>query len=103
MGNEDIILTIGDIELKIPKEGNIQIRTKEGTATLDAGFKTQNKESETELTSPFTTTSTSWVDVTGLNLNAKQKTLLLKIRSLIVDNKTDLYQIASLVIQFFKP
>ena len=57
MVNEDIILTIGDMELKIPKDGNIQIRTKKGTAILETGFKVQNKESSIELTAPFTTTS----------------------------------------------
>jgi len=102
MSYEEIILTIGNMELKITNEGNIQVRAKKGTAVIESGFKAQHGKETTELTSAFTTTSTSWVDVTGLNLDEKQKTLLQKIRSLIVDNRGDLYKIAGVIIQLLK-
>jgi len=103
LDNEEIILTIGDMELKITKEGKIQVRAKKGTAGIESGFKVQHGKETTELTSAFTTTSTSWVDVTGLNLDEKQKTLLQKLRSLIMDNRDDLYKVASIILQLLKP
>lgn len=57
----DLILTIGNMDLKITKEGRIQVRAKSGIASV------KEKRSST-----FTTTSTNWVDVTGMNFDEIQ-------------------------------
>lgn len=92
MINEDIILTIGDMELKIPKDGNIQIRSKKGIVGLDAGFGVRNEKEEDVLTAPFTTSSTDWVAVTGLNLDElpldeERKTILQYLQKIQEQNE----------------
>lgn len=52
--NNEKIIRAGNTYLKITKEGKIQVSTREGTAHL------RPKDG-----SSFTTTSSSWVDVTG--------------------------------------
>lgn len=68
-GSDDVEFTIGDTDLRITKEGRIQIKAKKGIATLDEGFKVKRGNEAIELGSAFTTTSTTWVDVTGLSFN----------------------------------
>ena len=67
--DDSIEFTIGDTDLRITKEGHVQIKSKKGIALLPEGFKVKRGDNAIKLNSAFTTISTSWVDVTGLSFN----------------------------------
>lgn len=103
MEKEEIFLTIGNMDLKITKEGKIQVRVSHGTATVEKGFKVTRGKESVALPTPLTTTSTSWVDVTGLSLGKKEKHALEKLKTFFSNNRSDWYQLASLILQLLKP
>ncbi len=102
MPQEDLILSMGDMELKITKKGKVQVRTKKGTAGIESGFKIQYDKETIKLTSAFTTTSTGFVDITGLQLSEEQERKLNKLLDYLNKNKTSFIQITRLGIDFFK-
>ena len=79
MLQEDLILSMGDMELKITKKGKVQVRTKKGTASIESGFKVQHGKETIQLASAFTTTSGVFVDVTGLQLSEEHERKLNKL------------------------
>lgn len=111
MSDEDVILTICNMELKITKEGKIQVRAKEGIVVIEPQFKVKRGETTTELTSAFTTTSTTWVDITGLSfdeikfdpkITEAEKTRLKKLISYLNENKSFLLQIVNFIANLSK-
>jgi len=55
----DLEFSIGNIDMKFTKEGKIQVKAKEGIAVIESGGL------------PFSTTSTSFVDLDSLVLSQK--------------------------------
>ncbi len=96
--DNEIILTIGNTDLKITNDGQIQVRANQGTASIERGNVKRGKNA-IEHFSAFTTTSTTWIEITGLSLTRKQKSILKKLKSIIIDNREDWYRIASLILQ----
>lgn len=111
MNNEEIILTIGNMELLLTEDGKIHIRAKKGITTLESGFKVQQDNVSIELTAPFTTTSTEWIDITGISfdkipfdpkITPEEKTILKKVLSYLKENKPFLLQLANFVTNLSK-
>lgn len=111
MNNEEIILTIGNMELRLTKDSEIQIRAKEGIATLESGFEVKQGNVSIKLTAPFTTTSTGWIDITGISfdeipfdpkITPEEKTRLKKGLSYLNENKPFLLQLANFVTNLSK-
>jgi len=57
--DEDLEFSVGNVILRFTKEGRIQVRAKEGTAAIE------------HMGIPFTTTSTSFVDIDSLVFSHK--------------------------------
>ena len=79
---DEIILNVGNMDLRVIN-GKVQVRTREGIARL------KPKEGD-----DFTTTSTSWVDITGLPkeveiypISKQKQTKLKRIFSLLEKSK----------------
>ena len=73
--DKEIVFVTGDTELRITNDGRIQMRARKGTAVLERGFKVRYGKDAIELGSAITTTSTSWVDVSGLSFNTMKQIL----------------------------
>lgn len=86
MKPNDIII-IENMELRMIN-GTLQVRAHKGTANLGSGMGISNGKKTVKLGSAFTTTSTSWVDVTGLSLNKQEQKKLWKIFSYFAKYKS---------------
>jgi len=99
MKTDEIIITVGNTDVRITKEGKIQVKTKEGSAHL--------KQKGNYW---FSTTSTSWVDVTSLDLssntqqfeigiqpNEQTKIILQALRNLANEVKHQREQLSKLI------
>ena len=65
--DEEVEFTLGENTIiRFTKDGRIQIKAKKGTAILESGFKVKRGKNTIELGSAFTTTSTSFIDISGV-------------------------------------
>jgi len=63
MDENERIFSVGNTDVKISKDGRVQIKVKKGTGSI-----------KLEGGSGFTTTSTSWTDVTGFTRDLSKET-----------------------------
>lgn len=87
MQDDETFLTIGNMDLKISKDGHVMVRARQGIATIPEGFGISNDKERITLGSTTTIASTTWTGVTGLSLDKKKQTKLKKIISYFRKNR----------------